>query len=140
MSWSQGDQDRRLHSLIRVGTVLEVDPETAKARVTFGAETKSAWIPWTGRAGVIDEWSPPAVGEQVTVIAPGGDTAQGLILGSTPSNTFGKKSQNGEEYRITIGGSFISMTGDRILLSSNGSTLEMDAAGIRLNGTRIDLN
>ena len=140
MSWSQGDQDRRLHGLIRVGTVLEVDPQTAKARVTFGAETKSAWIPWTGRAGVIDEWSPPVEGEQVLVVAPGGDTAQGLIVSSTPSNTYGKKSTNGEEYRITIGGSFFSMTGDRILLSSNGSTLEMDAAGIRLNGTRIDLN
>ena len=140
MSWSQGDQDRRLHSLIRVGTVLEVDPETAKARVTFGVETKSAWIPWTGRAGVIDEWSPPVEGEQVLVVAPGGDTAQGLIVSSTPSNTYGKKSQDGEEYRITIGGSFFSMTSDRILLSSNGSTLEMDAAGIRLNGARIDLN
>lgn len=140
MSWSQGDQDRRLHGLIRVGTVQEVDPETAKARVTFGADTKSAWIPWAGRAGVIDEWSPPAVGEQVTIIAPGGDTAQGIIIGSTPSDANPKRSQDGEEYRVSIGESYISMTAGRILLSSNGSTLELDAAGIRLNGARIDLN
>ena len=140
MSWAQGDQDRRLHSLVRVGTVQEVDPVKALARVTLGGEAKSAWIPWMGRAGVIDEWSPPAVGEQVTILAPGGDTAQGIIIGSTPSDANPKRSQDGEEYRVSIGDSFISMTAGRILLSSNGSTLELDAAGIRLNGARIDLN
>jgi len=40
----------------------------------------------------------------------------------------------------TVGGSLITMNTSHILLSSNGSTLELDAAGVRINGTRIDLN
>lgn len=140
MSWTQGDQDRRLHSLVRIGAVTEVDAETARARVSLGGEAVSAWIPWVGRAGTIDEWSPPAVGEQVAVLAPGGDTAQGLIIGSMPSDDNPKASQDGGEWRVTLGGSSISMRADRILLSSNGSTVELDGDGIRLNGARIDLN
>ncbi|WP_320179659.1 phage baseplate assembly protein V [Roseovarius pacificus] len=140
MSWSQGDQDRRLHGGMRVGKVLQVDPAKARARVTLGGDTKTAWIPWVGRAGTIDEWAPPAVGEQVVVMSPGGDTSQGVILGSLSSNANPRASSDGGEYRVTIGNSHISMTGSAIRLSSNGSTIEMDATGIRLNGARIDLN
>lgn len=39
-----------------------------------------------------------------------------------------------------LGGSKLTISRDSIRLESNGSSLEMDASGIRLNGARIDLN
>jgi hypothetical protein len=40
----------------------------------------------------------------------------------------------------TVGGSKFEMNATRLKLTSNGSALEIDANGIRLNGTRIDFN
>ncbi len=140
MSWAHGEMERRLHGLVRVGTVLQVDASKARAKVALGGEAVSAWVPWIGRAGTVSEWSPLAAGEQVAVLSPGGDTAQGVILGSLFSSDNPAKSQDGGEWRIELGGSHISMTGEAITLSSNGSTLTLDASGIRLNGARVDLN
>lgn len=141
MSWGRGEQGRRLQCLIRIGRVTTVDPAKARVRVTFGGDSDSDWLPWLAqRAGVISEWAPPRVGEQVLVVSPGGETNQAVVIGSLFSTGDPAPSNDGEEYRVEIGGSSFSMTPDRITLSSNGSTLELDAAGIRLNGARIDLN
>jgi phage baseplate assembly protein V len=141
VSWAQGDQDRRLHSVVRIGTVTEVDPSAGRARVSLGGEAVTTWIPFTAiRAGGLNAWQPVTPGEQVVVIAPGGDTAQGVIVGSLHSAATPAPSSDGGEFRFEIGGSTISMTGDRILLASNGSTIQLDASGIALNGARIDLN
>ena len=141
MAWGDSDRDRRLHGLVRIATVTQVDPAQSRARVSFGGDSSSDWLPWAAvRAGVISEWAPPRLGEQVVVVSPGGETNQGIIIGSIFSIKDPAASADGEEYRVEIGGSSLSMTPDAITLSSNGSTLELDAAGIRLNGARIDLN
>ena len=141
MSWAQGEQDRRLHGVVRIGTVTEVDSGAARARVSLGGDAVSGWIPFTAmRAGTLNAWSPVSVGEQVVVASPGGDTTQGVIIGSLPSGSNAAPSSDGGEFRFEIGGSSISMTADGIELSSNGSTLTMNAGGIALNGARIDLN
>ncbi|OWU68262.1 baseplate assembly protein [Roseovarius sp. 22II1-1F6A] len=141
MSWSAGEQARRLHGLVRIGRVTAVDPGRARARVSLGGETETAWLPWTGgRAGSIREWAPVTVGEQVVVLSPGGETGQGVIAGSLFSAAHAAPSNDGAAHRLELGGSSITMTGDAITLQSNGSSLTLDAAGIRLNGARIDLN
>lgn len=141
MSWTEGDQDRRLHSIVRIGTVTEVDPSTGRARVSLGGEAVTNWIPFTAvRAGGLNSWQPVTAGEQVVVISPGGDTAQGIIVGSLHSSATPAPSSDGGEFRFEIGGSTLSITSDAILLSSNGSTLQLDAGGIALNGARINLN
>mgnify|MGYP005845114205 CR=1 FL=1 len=139
--WTQADQDRRLAGLVRIGRVTEVDPATARARIALGGQAVSDWLPWTAsRAGSISEWSPPAVGEQVVVLSPGGESNQAVIVGSLFSAANGQASNDGAAYRVEIGGSSLTMTADAITLESNGSTLVLDAAGVRVNGAQIELN
>lgn len=141
MSWALSDHDRRIAGVIRIGRVTDLDAGTARARVSLGGEAVTDWLPWTAaRAGTISEWAPPAVGEQVVVASPGGESNQGVIIGSLFSSANGQGASDGGTYRVEIGGSAITMTGDSLTLASNGSSLVLDAAGIRLNGARIDLN
>ncbi|WP_421722555.1 phage baseplate assembly protein V [Alloalcanivorax xenomutans] len=71
---------RRLTNLATLGTVADVDISQARCRVTIG-DLKTDWLPWlTLRAGADRDWWPPSPGEQVLVISPGGDPAQGIAL------------------------------------------------------------
>nr|WP_300306896.1 phage baseplate assembly protein V [Halomonas sp.] len=155
---------RLINNLIRFGTIAEVDHgEPGKrlpcVRVKIG-ELLTTWLVWQeARAGTTRTWCPPTVGEQVLVLAPGGDLAGAAVLPGffrtqhpAPSNSpdlFHAVMPDGASFEYNhaahrlhavTGPSSITMDRSRILLSTNGSTLEMDAAGIRLNGSRIDLN
>ena len=75
-----GEIERRLSNTIRPGTVLEADYAKARIRVTMGDNT-SAWLPWlTSRAGEDRTWHAPEVGEQVIVMAPGGELSAGYVM------------------------------------------------------------
>lgn len=82
------DLRRRLDNLVRVGTVAEVDLRRARVRVHYGAgapgdglEAQTDLIPWmVTRAGADRTWWAPTVGEQVLVLAPGGDLAGAVAL------------------------------------------------------------
>lgn len=156
---SAAEMLRLIHNLLRVGTIAAVDHQRARVRVKSG-ELLSAWLPWIeGRAGTTRDWDPPTLGEQVMLFSPGGDPAAGIVLTGIFSDAHPAPSTspdiwhrvmpdgavieyNHQAHRLhaVTGPSSITMDHSRILLSSNGSTLEMDAAGIRLNGDRIDLN
>lgn len=82
MSFALAELERRLANLIRVGTIQAVNPATARATVAMGG-TITAPLPWlTHRAGAARTWWSPSAGEQVLVLSPGGDPAQGVILPS----------------------------------------------------------
>ena len=89
MSWSQrypqlnaADIHHRLSRMIAFGTIAEVDYEKARVKVTIG-EWTTTWLPWaTHRAGNDIDWWALEVGEQVIVLSPSGDMAQGIVLGS----------------------------------------------------------
>ncbi len=71
---------RKLASMIRFGTVAEVDLPNARITCNCGGLTTD-WLPWNaGRAGTTRRWSAPTVGEQVIVISPGGETAMGFAI------------------------------------------------------------
>lgn len=77
---STSDLIRRIESLVRAGTVAEVDHAGLRCRVSSG-QLLTDFLPcFTRRAGDIRTWSPPSVGEQCIVISPGGDTAAGLVM------------------------------------------------------------
>lgn len=164
------EHERLLANLVMLGKVKELDEAGARVRVEADGLVTD-WLPWTAhRAGPgVREWSMPEIGEQVVVVSPGGDPAQGVVIGSVyqddfdaPANlktthrveyadgTFTQYDREAKELRtevnsagkivLKIGESQIEMIDSKITLSSNGSTLEMDSAGIRLNGARIDLN
>lgn len=72
--------ERKLENLARLGAVCAVDAGAARCRVQSGS-LQTAWLPWlTRRAGSDSDWWAPSIGEQVLVLSPGGDPAQGLVL------------------------------------------------------------
>ena len=115
------DLERRLASVVRFATITAVDAGNATARVTFGGETSSAWLRFSsGRSGGARVWSPPAVGEQVLVFSPSGDTGQGVIMGSLPSAAFPAPSGDGGTFQIDLAGVSISVSGGAINITSAG--------------------
>lgn len=166
--YTLGEMDRKMSNLLRFGTVAAVDPANALVKVDLG-ELTTDWLPWTTpRAGQDQTWSTPDVGEQVVLLSPG-DPSQGVVVGSLFQSAHPANGNQGKDRRmtfkdgtvvefdrdgsvlniavnaagaanITVGGSTFQMDTSRILLSSNGSTLELGAGGISLNASRIDLN
>ena len=81
------DTQRLIGDLVREGVVVSVDHAAGTARVQFADELTTGDIPWlASRAGSTRTWSPPAIGEQVMVLAPEADTARGVIIGSLSSD------------------------------------------------------
>lgn len=71
---------RLLENLVRLGTIAEVNEPKARVRVKSG-ELLTTWLPWLAqRAGADREWNPPTVGEQVLLLSPSGQLAQGIVL------------------------------------------------------------
>jgi phage baseplate assembly protein V len=97
-----GELERRLSNTIRPGKVLEADYAKARLRVTMGDNT-SAWIPWlTNRAGEDRTWHAPEVGEQVIVIAPGGELSAGYVMpGGVYKNDYPANGDKAEISRTT---------------------------------------
>lgn len=82
MSYEIGELQRQLMNLARVGKVAELDEANARVKVSISGLTTD-WLPWlVSRAGATRTWSAPRTGEQVLVLSPYGDTAQGIVLPS----------------------------------------------------------
>ncbi len=72
--------ERRLANLMRIGTVDQLDEAAARVRVKSG-DLLTGWLPWlTRRAGEDRDWWAPEPGEQVLILSPDGDPAQGIVL------------------------------------------------------------
>jgi phage baseplate assembly protein V len=78
---------RQARNAVRKGSVLQVNHAAALCRVTVGdpdtdgAGLQTNWIPWlTFAAGSTRDWLPPTEGEQVLLLCPMGDPAQGVAL------------------------------------------------------------
>lgn len=79
---------RKLENLVRTGTIAEVRHELpgALVRVRTGNNVTD-WRPYHElRAGNTRTWNPPTVGEQVTLLSPGGDLAGALVIGGIYQN------------------------------------------------------
>ncbi|MFW5499590.1 MULTISPECIES: phage baseplate assembly protein V [unclassified Maridesulfovibrio] len=80
LSRAYADISRRLENTLRIGKICEADYGNARLRVKSGDVT-TGWLPWiTTRAGNDISWWAPELGEQVMVLSPGGDLAQGVVL------------------------------------------------------------
>jgi phage baseplate assembly protein V len=77
---STSDLPRLLLNLVRKGTVIAVDHDAELCRVECG-DLQTNWIRWLSlAAGETRDWNPPTVSEQVLVLAPGGEMADGVAL------------------------------------------------------------
>jgi len=82
VSKSDAEADRKSGNFIEIGTITNVNGQAGRARVKLGdvitPEIKVAAL----RAGPLNFWWMPAVGEQVLVASPGGDIGQAVIVAS----------------------------------------------------------
>ncbi|MEJ5064285.1 phage baseplate assembly protein V [Erwinia sp. MYb375] len=79
---------RQLHNLLRIGTVSEVDTVRARCRVQSEGNL-TAWLPWlSGSAGQVRSWHAPSPGEQVLLLALGGELNTAFVLAGIFSDAF----------------------------------------------------
>jgi phage baseplate assembly protein V len=84
MLYRLAELERRLGNVIRMGTVLAVDPQASKCKVQLDTELITTWLPWlTQRAGLdAATWWAPSLGEQVVILSPGGELSVAVVLPS----------------------------------------------------------
>ncbi|MDA4804619.1 phage baseplate assembly protein V, partial [Enterobacter hormaechei] len=71
---------RAVRNLIRTGVVIEVDTSQALCRVQSGG-LQTTWLNWlSARAGRSRTWWAPTVGEQVLLLAVGGELDSAFVL------------------------------------------------------------
>ena len=147
------DAERRLANLVVLGQVAELDAERARVRVKAGP-ILTAWLPFTtGRAGPDVTWHAPEPGEQVVLVAPGGDLNQAVVVGSLYRQAYPAPADSAEIIRTRFKDGAVMEydreqhhwhlsvpSGGRIVLEIGPSTIEMSDSGIRITGPRIDLN
>lgn len=110
--------NRVISRQMRFGTVAEVDAPKGVARMMLsdpqgGGAFLGPWRPWAELAGATRSWRPPVTGQQMLVVAPGGDLAQSLLLPATFSNQFQAPSDKGDANRETLGNVVLDMEADR---------------------------
>ena len=92
--------NRRVANLILAAKVVEVDYRRARVKAQSG-ELVSGWLPWlTQRAGLDRSWWAPSVGEQVLVLSPSGDPAQGMVLPGLYQDAHDAPSSNPDDNRV----------------------------------------
>ncbi|MCR4465847.1 phage baseplate assembly protein V [Burkholderia sp. SCN-KJ] len=74
------DLNRRLESLLREGTVIDVDHDARRVRVESGG-LQTDWIRWLAqRTGDSITWDPPSIGEPGLLLCPSGEPTTSLFL------------------------------------------------------------
>ncbi|MEL5602180.1 phage baseplate assembly protein V [Serratia nevei] len=112
---------RLLCNLVRTGVVAEVDLTTQRCRVTSG-QLSPTWLPWlTHRAGRSRTWWAPSVGEQVVILAIGGELDTAFVLPALYSNASPAPSASADAWHVTFpDGAIIEYEPDTGALSATG--------------------
>ena len=104
-------QSSMLSGIVQIGRIIEEtsgDPEEPmdmipRVLVQVGGEDEGSysrnWMPWVAtRAGYDAEWWRPELDEQVLVLAPSGNLAQGIIAGTLYRGTLSFDQKEGGEF------------------------------------------
>ena len=134
------DLERRLSNMLRVGVIENKGDEPSdQVRVRIG-ELHTAPLYWlTHRAGPDKTWWKPEDGEQVLVLSPFGDLAQGVVLPSLYREQFSALHDNPDKH-ITEYNDGTRIEYDRkahklTALLPDGATSELvSTGGIKLEG------
>ena len=147
------EAERRISNVALMGQVVALDTARARVRVQAGPIT-TGWLPFaTVRAGQDRTWHPPEPGEQVLLVAPGGDLNQAVVVGSIyradhpapadsadVSRTLFKDGAVMEYDRAQHHWRLAVPAGGKIVLEIGATQLELTDQGARLTAPRIDLN
>ena len=94
------DLRRLIENIVRYGTIAEIDYDEKRVRVHTGGDDENSpgnttdWIQWNADAGETKEWNPPSLGEQVTILSPGGIISGGTVFRGKYSDIFPSPSSN----------------------------------------------
>lgn len=111
---------RLLENLIRFGTVAEVQFKPPRVKVRSGGILTS-WLPWmASRAGDDQEWDPPTVNEQVVLLSPSGQLANGVAVTGLFSDAIAANGDRAGLHRRTY---------------RDGAVIEYDSVAHHLNAT-----
>ncbi|PHM38584.1 phage baseplate assembly protein V [Xenorhabdus innexi] len=99
---TQAELYRLLMNVVRVGTVSGVDLRTQRCRVQISG-LQTDWLRWTAqRAGTAQTWWAPSVGEQVVVLAAGGELTTAFVVGALYSAAHAAPSASAEAVHLTF--------------------------------------
>ena len=111
---------RMLENLIRLGVIADVQMKPPRVKVKTG-ELTTAWLPWLAlRAGSDREWDPPTVNEQVILLSPSGQLANGFVITGLPSDHIPANGDRPGLHRRTY---------------ADGTVIEYDSVAHHLNAT-----
>ena len=114
---------RLLENLIRFGVIAAVQMEPPRVQVTTGKLT-TAWLPWLAlRAGADRDWDPPTIGEQVILLSPSGQLANGVVVTGVFSDHIPANGNREGLHRRTY---------------ADGTVIEYDSVAHHLNATLAD--
>jgi hypothetical protein len=138
--------ERRLAGTVRHAPVAEVNAAEGWVRLDFGEGDKgkllSPKIPYAQMAGALKVHSPPSVGQNMTIMAPGGDMRQAVALPMTWSDQNAAPSNKGDENVLTFGSVRMELRGDEIKISIGGFSLTMtaDNAVFEVGGVKHEIS
>ncbi len=96
--------DRRVANIVRFGTIASLDETNALVTVSIDDETETFTLPWvTPRAGGDVSWWAPEVGEQVVILSPSGELANGVVLPSIFQDAHPQNANSKDVHRTTYG-------------------------------------
>ena len=136
MSFSQAELLRRFAGLVQIGTVAEVDYESARFKAKVG-ELTTAWRPFDC---VITKhrkhWRPLRVGAQVVLLCADGDLSSSYVVAHLYSDSVGADRASGDLDSVTFeDGSVVEYdsAAGQLTLKAKSSVL-IDAPLVRITG------
>lgn len=93
---------RVLRNMIRIGVIVETDLDAGRCRVQTGG-IKTDWLQWlTQRAGRSRTWCAPSIGEQVLILAIGGELDTAFVLAGIFSDDYPALSASADGWKVTF--------------------------------------
>lgn len=148
------DLERRAAGSFLHGPVAEVDTATKRVRLDLGESSDggrflSPWVAYSQWAGALNIHTPPTVGQQFTMLSPGGDFQQAVAIPLAHSDLFPSPSPDADDENVgtygnvrieirdeqtilTVGDeATVDVTTDTITVKHSGSTVEVTADRIQ---------
>jgi len=136
--------EQRLAGMVKHGRIAEVNPDEAWVRLNLGegdaGPLLSPKIPYAQFAGALKVHTPPTVGQQMTWLAPGGDSQQSFAVPLTWSDQNEAPSKSGDENVITYGDVRITLDASSVLIEVGGFVLRVSGKGLAMAGGGVGHN
>lgn len=117
---------RALGNMIRTGVIVETDPDAGRCRVQTGG-IYTDWLPWLShRAGRSRTWWAPSTGEQVLILAAGGELDTAFVLAGIFSDDNPAPSSSADAWHVAFP--------DGAVIEYEPATSALTVSGIRTAG------